>query len=411
MNGTLSSAVPAVPTAAPIVHRTVATILIALTFSHLLNDLMQSVVPAIYPMLASKFCLSLSQIGMITLVNQVTASLLQPVVGWYHDKHPSKYSLSIGMGFTFVGLLVLAYATSYPALLVAAACVGMGSSVFHPEASRIARLASGGRYGVAQTVFQVGGNLGTSLGPLFAALIIMERGQASIAWFSLAALLAMIVLFAVGRWYGRHHFGPKPPTPVVPTTSLVSTQRVVGSLIVLGLLVLSKYVYLVSFTSYYTFYLMEHFHISTQDAQIQLFVFLFAIAAGTLIGGPIGDRIGRKKVIWVSILGIAPFTIALPYANLPGTEVLAFISGFVLASAFSAILVFAQELVPGRVGLVSGLFFGFAFGVAGVGGKLLGDLADRTSLDFVYAVCSYLPLIGIVTMFLPNIQPQRIRRS
>jgi FSR family fosmidomycin resistance protein-like MFS transporter len=377
-------------------------VLIAITISHLLNDLMQSVLVAVYPMVKDTFALSFTQIGVITFANQMTASLLQPLIGWYTDRHPVRYALSIGMGFTFVGLLLLASATSFALLLVAAALVGVGSSIFHPEASRIARLASGGRFGLAQSIFQVGGNLGSSLGPLLAALVILPRGQSSIGWCSFGALLAMLVLFGVGRWYGRqnpdqmpgHQAHVDPPGPISPP--------VIRALAILAALVFSKYIYLASLTSYYTFYLKSHFSLSTQDAQIQLFVFLVAVAMGTVLGGPIGDRMGRKRVIWASILGVAPFTLALPYATLPLTEVLTVFIGFILASAFSAILVFAQELVPGRVGMVSGLFFGLAFGVAGISAAGLGALADHTSIEFVYNLCSYLPLIGMLTVFLPE---------
>jgi FSR family fosmidomycin resistance protein-like MFS transporter len=389
-------------TAAASARGIAVAVLIAITISHLLNDLMQSVLVAVYPMVKDTFALSFTQIGVITFANQMTASLLQPLIGWYTDRHPVRYALSIGMGFTFVGLLLLASATSFALLLVAAALVGVGSSIFHPEASRIARLASGGRFGLAQSIFQVGGNLGSSLGPLLAALVILPRGQSSIGWCSFGALLAMLVLFGVGRWYGRqnpdqmpgHQAHVDPPGPISPP--------VIRALAILAALVFSKYIYLASLTSYYTFYLKSHFSLSTQDAQIQLFVFLVAVAMGTVLGGPIGDRMGRKRVIWASILGVAPFTLALPYATLPLTEVLTVFIGFILASAFSAILVFAQELVPGRVGMVSGLFFGLAFGVAGISAAGLGALADHTSIEFVYNLCSYLPLIGMLTVFLPE---------
>jgi FSR family fosmidomycin resistance protein-like MFS transporter len=382
-------------------------ILGAVTFGHLLNDLMQSMIPATYPILKESFHLSFAQVGMITLSNQVTASLLQPVVGSYTDRRPLAYSLSAGMAFTLVGMVLLAVATSLPLLMFAAALVGIGSSVFHPEASRIARLASGGRHGLAQSVFQVGGNLGSSLGPLMVRGIVLPHGQGAIGWFSLVALLAMVVLLRVGAWYGAVQRRAAAAPASAPRASGLSRSRVGWSLAILGVLVFSKYVYLASLTNYYTFYLMGHFHLGADSAQMHLFVFLAAVAAGTVLGGPIGDRIGRKRVIWASILGVAPFTLALPYANLLGTEVLVLVIGFVLASAFSAILVFAQELMPGRVGLISGLFFGLAFGVAGIGAAALGSLADHAGLDVVYRLCSFLPLIGVATAFLPSLERPR----
>lgn len=383
-------------------------VLSALTLSHLLNDMMQSVVMAIYPLLKESFGLTFAQIGLITLVNQVTASLLQPVVGLYTDRRPLSYALSIGMGFTFVGVLLLAYAPSLPLLLVAAAFVGIGSSVFHPEASRIARLASGGRHGFAQSVFQVGGNLGSALGPLLAALVVVARGQTSIAWFSLAAVLAMGVLAWVGGWYSRHRAeAGRRPAPVTDAAPALPTRTVVIVLAILGLLVFSKYAYLAGLTNFYTFYLMERFQVEAKTSQLLLFVLMFAVAAGTIIGGPVGDRIGRKAVIRVSILGVAPFTVLLPYADLPWTVALSVVIGFTLASAFSAILVYAQELMPGRVGMVSGMFFGFAFGVAGICAALIGRLADAAGIEHVFRVCSFLPLIGILALFLPDVGRKR----
>lgn len=376
----------------------------AISFSHFLNDTIQSLIFAIYPLLKQKFALSFTQIGFITLSYQVVASLLQPIVGLYTDRHPKPYSLSFGMGCTLTGLLVLATAPNYAVLLFAAALVGTGSSIFHPESSRVARMASGGRYGLAQSIFQVGGNMGTSMGPLLAAWIIIPRGQQSVAWFSLAALAAISVLLKVGGWYKRRQalMGVKGKThrglhPVLPT------RKVVMSLLVLMVLIFSKFFYLASLSSYYIFYLMHRFHVPVQSAQVHLFAFLFAVAAGTVIGGPVGDRIGRKRVIWLSILGSAPFALAMPYADLGWTGILAFVIGFILASAFSAILVFAQELIPGKVGAVSGLFFGFAFGMGGIGAAVLGKLADLKGIEFVYHVCSYLPLLGILTVFLPDI--------
>ncbi len=397
-------------TTAPVVQGTLVAVLAALTVSHLLNDMMQSVVFAIYPLLKESFHLSFAQIGTLTLANQLTASLLQPVVGLYTDRHPMPYSLGIGMAFTLAGLVLLATATSLWMLLVAVASVGVGSSVFHPEASRLARVASGGRHGLAQSVFQVGGNLGSSLGPLLAALIIVPRGQGAVGWFSAAALVAMVILFRVGSWHRRHRaeqakLGP----PAAIADSGLSAARVRASLGILGLLVFSKYFYLAGLSSYYTFYLIERFQVTTRSAQLHLFVFLFAVAAGTILGGPIGDRIGRKRVIWASILGVAPFTLALPYADLFWTGALSVVIGVILASAFSAILVYAQELVPGKVGMISGLFFGFAFGVAGIGAAVLGQLADQTGIEHVYRVCSFLPLIGVITVFLPDLGADRRR--
>jgi len=381
-------------------------ILAAISVCHLLNDMMQSVVPAVYPILKTSYHLDFSQIGMITASLQITASLLQPVVGMYTDKHPKPYSLAIGMGFTLTGLLLLASAPSFLAILAAVALVGVGSAVFHPESSRIARLASGGQHGLAQSLFQVGGNAGSATGPLLAAFIVLPQGQHSIAYFSGIALLAMLILARVGSWYKTHH----PPTAsraVPPRHATLTPRQVTIAMAVLIALVFSKYIYLASLTSYYTFYLMSKFHVSVQNAQVHLFLFLGAVAAGTFAGGPIGDRIGRKYVIWASILGILPFTLALPYANLFWTGVLTVIIGMVLASAFSAIVVYAQELVPGRVGAVSGLFFGLAFGVAGIGAALLGRLADATSIDFVYRTCAFLPAIGLLTAFLPNVERKR----
>jgi len=385
-------------------------VLLALSFSHMLNDTMQSLIPALYPMLKENYALNYAQIGMITLAFYVTAAMLQPLVGHYTDRHPQTYALAGGMGSTLLGLLLLSVASSYPLLLLAAAMVGLGSSVFHPESSRVARLASGGRHGMAQSMFQVGGNVGSSLGPLLAAFIVLRRGQTSIAWFSAIALLAMMVLTMVGRWYRRERLrrAARPKARPVGTGVVLSKRRIVGAIGVLFLLITSKYVYISSLSSYYTFYLMGKFGLPTQTAQIYLFVFLFAVALGTLIGGPIGDRFGRKYVIWVSILGVLPFTLILPYAGLMWTSILTVIIGLILSSAFSAILVFAQELVPGRFGLIAGIFFGFAFGIGGLGAAALGELADLTSIDYVYRLCAYLPAMGLLTIFLPNIETKRL---
>ena len=387
---------------------TTFSILGAITFCHLLNDTMQSLLPAIYPTLKQSYGLSFGQIGLITLTFQATASLLQPVVGLYTDRRPLPYSLATGMCFTLAGLLLLSVAASFPALLVAAGMVGLGSSIFHPESSRVARMASGGRHGLAQSLFQVGGNAGSAIGPLLAAFIVEPRGQRSIAWFSAIALVGSGVLWRVGRWYGRHQAAAAKRGPVEASHGLTRGQ-VGRALAVLIALIFSKYIYLSSLTSYYTFYLIHRFHVPVQTAQLYLFAFLAAVAAGTIIGGPVGDRVGRKYVIWCSILGVLPFTLALPYVTLFWTGVLSVIIGLILASAFSAILVYAQELVPGNVGLISGLFFGFAFGVAGIGAAVLGRLADQTDITFVYHLCSYLPALGLLTAFLPNIEAGRHR--
>jgi FSR family fosmidomycin resistance protein-like MFS transporter len=379
-------------------------ILFAITVCHCLNDLMQSVLPAVYPILKNAYQLDFGQIGLITFANQATASLLQPVIGTFTDARPKPYSLAIGMGFTLVGLLMLSVAPTFVAILVAVAFVGIGSSIFHPESSRVARLASGGRHGFAQSLFQVGGNTGSATGPLLAALVVLPNGQRSIAWFSVTALAAMAILLRVGSWY-KHRIAAAARTARKQASAALVSSRVRWALLILVLLVFSKNVYLASLSSFYTFYLIEKFALSVESAQIHLFILLAAVAAGTFIGGPVGDRIGRKYVIWVSILGVLPFTILLPYANLFWTEVLTVIIGLILASAFSAIVVFAQELVPGRVGAVSGVFFGFAFGAGGLGAALLGQLADKTSIEFVYKVCSFLPAIGLLTWFLPNIEP------
>ncbi|WP_114814758.1 MFS transporter [Paraburkholderia kururiensis] len=402
------TASPASTTAASLpakAQRTVYSVLGAISFSHLLNDMIQSLILAIYPMLKANFALSFTQIGLITLTYQITASMLQPLVGIYTDRRPQPWSLPIGMGFTLSGLLLMSVAPNFGVLLVAAALVGCGSSVFHPESSRVARMASGGRHGLAQSLFQVGGNAGTSLGPLLAAAIVIPHGQRSIAWFSVAALVAIVVLTQIGRWY-RQHPATKKTRAERPHATL-SRGRVAAAMGVLVLLVFSKYFYLASINSYFTFYLIDRFHLPVQAAQVHLFVFLAAVAAGTIIGGPVGDRIGRKYVIWVSILGVAPFTLLLPYANLFWTGVLTVVIGVVLASAFSAILVYAQELIPGKVGMVAGLFFGFAFGLGGIGAAVLGQLADATSIAYVYKVCSFLPLLGVLTVLLPDVEAKK----
>jgi MFS transporter, FSR family, fosmidomycin resistance protein len=385
-------------------ERTAFKVLGAIGFSHLLNDMIQSLIPAIYPMLKSSFSLSFTQVGLITLTFQITASLLQPMVGLYTDHHPKPYSLATGMACTLAGLIVLAFAPGYGILLIAAAMVGTGSSVFHPESSRVARMASGGRYGLAQSIFQVGGNAGSAIGPLLAAFIVLPYGQYSIAWFSMAALLAMTVLWQVGGWYKRKQSGTKRSgKSQTSSQQALPSRTITGAMLILLVLIFSKFFYLASINSYLTFYLITKFHVSVRSAQMHLFVFASAVALGTLFGGHIGDRIGRKRVIWVSILGVAPFTMILPYVSLAWTGPLTFIIGLILASAFPAILVFAQELMPGKVGMVAGLFFGLAFGMAGIGAAVLGKLADLHGIEFVYHICAFLPLFGLLTVFLPNI--------
>ena len=376
-------------------------ILGAASLCHLLNDMLQSLFIAAYPLFKENFHLSFGQIGALTLVFQITASLLQPLVGLYTDRKPMPYSLPFGMAISMSGLLVLAFAQHYAMLLAGGAMLGVGSSIFHPESSRLARLASGGAHGMAQSVFQVGGNFGQSLGPLMIVFIVLPRGQRSLAWFTLAALFAIVLLTGLGHWYKKHGQTIQKKHAVKETMRL-SRKQISGALTVLILLTLSKYFYLASITSYYVFYLMQHFHSTQHDAQLYLSLFLAAVAAGTVIGGPVGDRIGRKKVIWISILGVLPLTLLLPHVALPLTVALSILIGLVIASAFSAILVYAQELMPGRVGMVSGLFFGLAFGLGGLGAALLGTLADHTSIDFAYKVCSFLPALGLLTGFLPD---------
>ena len=396
-----------VPVAAAISARVLAGerpafgVLGAISSAHLLNDMIQSLIVAIYPILKSGFNLSFGQIGLITLTYQLTASLLQPLVGHATDRRSLPYALPAGMGFTLAGLLLLAVAPDFPTLLLAAGLVGTGSSVFHPESSRVARMASGGRPGLAQAVFGVGGNLGSSIGPLLAAWLIVPHGRGSVAWFSLAALLAIALLVQIGHWYARHQRSQQQsPRRVAPAIAL-SRGRMLGALAILGVLIFSKYFYLASITSYYTFYLIHTFGVSVQNAQVHLFAFLFAVTIGLLVGGPIGDLVGRKWVIWASILGVAPFTLLLPHANLFWTGVLTLVIGLILSSAFTAIIVYAQELVPHRIGLISGLFYGLAFGMGGIGAAVLGELADAHGIAYVYRLCAYLPLIGVIAWWLP----------
>jgi FSR family fosmidomycin resistance protein-like MFS transporter len=394
-------------------EKTVYPILFAISFSHLLNDTIQSLIPAIYPILKNNYRLSFAQVGLITFTFQMAASLLQPFVGLYTDRKPQPYSLATGMAFTLSGLIVLSMSHNFHLVLVSVALIGIGSSIFHPESSRMAHAAAGVQPGLAQSIFQLGGNLGSSIGPLLAAWIIVPHGQMSIVWFSLIALLAIFILTKVGNWYKenviRRRLKQKQKTIVIHPS--FSKRKVAFSVSILLVLIFSKYFYLSSLTSYFTFYLINKFHVGIQTSQIYLFIFLFSVAAGTLIGGPLGDRFGRKYVIWFSILGTAPFSILLPYANLFWTGVLIVPIGLILASAFSAILVYAQELIPGKIGLVSGLFFGFAFGMGGIGSALLGNLADKTSILYVFHICSFLPLIGIITGFLPNIEGTKKRKK
>ena len=397
-----ASSTAALPAQPP---RAAMGILGAISASHMINDMMQSLILAMYPVLQGNFQLSFGQIGLITLVYQLTASLLQPLVGAYTDKHSTPYSLPVGMCFTLCGLLLLAFAPNYSTVLIAAALVGTGSSIFHPESSRVARMASGGRHGMAQSLFQVGGNTGSALGPLLAAAVIVPFGQHSAAWFGLAALLGIVLLLQVSRWYAQQHRAAK--AAAMPVSNGLSRSQVLGAVVVLLVLIFSKYFYVAGLSSYYTFYLMQRFDVGVQNAQLLLFVFLFASALGTLAGGPVGDRIGRKPVIWASILGVAPFALLLPHANLFWTVVLTILIGLVLSSAFSAILVYAQELIPGKVGMVSGLFFGFAFGMGGLGAAVLGVLADRTSIEYVYQIIAYLPLLGLVAALLPKMRHAR----
>ena len=376
-------------------------VIAACALAHLINDLIQAVLPSIYPMLKANYDLSFTQIGLITLTFQLTASLLQPGVGYYTDRHPKPWLLPAGMVCTLIGILMLAFVGSFISILVASALIGVGSSTFHPETSRVARLASGGRYGLAQSTFQVGGNAGSAFGPLLAAAIVIPYGQGNVAWFGLFAAFAILILFGLSRWY-RHHLNLFKLKQGSVATHGLSKKHVTGALVVLALLVFSKYFYMSSFTSYFTFFLIKKFDLSVASSQLYLFLFLGAVAAGTFFGGPIGDKIGRKAVIWFSILGAAPFSLALPYVDLFWTGILSMIIGFILASAFSAIVVYAQELVPGIVGLIAGVFFGLMFGFGGIGAALLGHLADIHGIEYVYSLCSYLPLLGILTILLPS---------
>lgn len=395
----------------PTAAKTAFPILATISVCHLLNDMMQSLLPAIYPMLKRNYDLDFGQIGVLTFTFQFTASVLQPMVGYYTDRKPLPYSLASGMGFTLMGLVLLAYAHNYTALLLAAALIGIGSAVLHPESSRVARMASGGRHGLAQSLFQVGGNAGSAIGPLLAAFIVLRYGQSSVAWFSIAALLGMFLLIHVGRWYKDHGLARmKPHTEKGGAPAALPRAKVKLAIVVLIALIFSKFFYMASMTSYYTFYLIDRFQVSIQSAQIHLFVFLGAVALGTITGGSLGDRFGRKAVIWVSILGVLPFTLLLPYANLFWTGVLSVPIGFILASAFPAIVVYAQELMPSRIGTVAGLFFGFAFGLGGIGAAVLGEFADATSIQLMFHVCAFLPIIGLLASFLPPLETESRRQ-
>lgn len=390
-------------------QQTVFSILFAISLSHFINDLLQAVIPAVYPILKDKFNLTFTEIGLITLTYQLTASILQPFIGFYTDRKPRPYSLAIAMAFTLIGLAAVSVASSFTNLLFAVSLIGIGSSIFHPEASRVAHLASGGKKGLAQSIFQLGGNAGSAVGPLLAALIVVPYGQFNIIWFCIIAVLGIVILSRIAKWYQEHlnlrALNKSAVKEEVHHT--FSKQKVIISLGILLVLIFSKYFYMASMTSYYTFYLIDKFHLSVQESQVYLFAFLGAVAAGTLFGGPLGDRFGRKYIIWISILGVAPFTLLLPYANLFWTGALSVIIGLIISSAFSAILVYATELVPGKVGLIAGLFFGLAFGMGGLGSAILGKLADTTSIEYVFKICSFLPLIGVLTGFLPNIEGRK----
>ncbi|WP_428232460.1 MFS transporter [Flavobacterium sp.] len=389
-----------------LVQQTVFSVLFTISFTHFINDLLQAVVPAVYPVIKEKFHLNFTDIGLITLTYQLTASILQPFVGFYTDRKPRPYSLAISMVFTMVGLAAVALASSFVNILLAVSLIGIGSSIFHPEASRVAHMASGGKRGLAQSIFQLGGNAGSAIGPLLAAIIVVPYGQSNIIWFCIAAVLGIIILSGIAKWY-QEHLNLKALNKSVVKEEVhhsLSKKKVIFSLGILLVLIFSKYFYMASMTSYYTFYLIDKFHLSVQESQIYLFAFMGAVAAGTLFGGPLGDRFGRKYIIWISILGVAPFTLLLPYVSLFWTGILSVIIGLIISSAFSAILVYATELVPGKVGLIAGLFFGLAFGMGGLGSAILGKLADATSIEYVFKVCAFLPLIGILTSLLPNIE-------
>lgn len=384
--------------------KTVYSILFSISFAHLLNDLLQAVIPAAYPILKENYGLTFTQVGLITFSYQMAASILQPFVGFYTDKHPKPYSQIFGMLFTASGIILLSYAGSFPVILMSVILVGIGSSIFHPEASRVSYLASGGKRGLAQSIFQIGGNTGTAIGPLLIAWIVVPHGQQNIIWFTIVAVLGIGVLSHIARWYQNHLNLASKKKIVLENLPHLTQTRVVVSVIILLVLIFSKYFYIAGISSYFTFFLMEKFGVSIQDAQFHLFLFLLSVAAGTLLGGPLGDKFGRKYVIWFSVLGAAPFTLMLPYANLFWTGILSMVIGTIMSSAFPAILVYAQELLPKKLGMVSGLFYGFAFGMGGLGSAVLGNLADHTSIEYVYKICAYLPLIGVIAYFLPNLK-------
>lgn len=411
MNTIKREGIPLAGTTTAMHGQTVFPVLAALSFTHLLNDTLQSIVPAMYPLLKDSFQLSFTEIGMITFVFQISASILQPLVGLYTDKRPQPYALAVGMTITLAGLTLLALTGSFTILLLSVAFMGIGSAIFHPEASRLARMASGGRHGMAQSFFQVGGNAGTSFGPLLAAAVIIPFGRGQTLWFSLMAILAIGIFIKLGSWYSSNlHLNQKKSTKD-PGEVQLSRRKIVMSIGILLMLIFSKYIYMTSLNSYFTFYMIDKFNVSIQDSQLYLFAFLFSVAAGTYFGGPLGDRIGRKYVIWISILGAAPFALLLPYANLFWTCALSCIIGMVISSAFSAILVYAQELIPGKVGMIAGLFFGFAFGMAGIGSAVLGIVADKTSIAYVFSICSFLPLIGLLTGFLPDLERRVVPKA
>jgi len=403
------SPLPLTPDTKQLAQQTVFPILFTISFAHLINDMLQSVIPSIYPLIKGEFHLTFAQVGLIAFTYQIIASILQPFVGFYTDRKPRPFSLPVGMGLTLTGLLIASMASSYYAILVAVGFIGLGSSIFHPESSRVAHLASGGRKGLAQSIFQLGGNAGSAIGPLLAAIIIAPYGQFNVIWFGIAAFVGILVLLRIGKWYrDRLAYNAKNKTTHSEYHNHnLSRKRVMFSLAVLLVLIFSKFFYLSSITSYYTFFLIHKFHLTIQHSQVYLFLFLGAVAAGTVIGGPLGDRFGRKYIIWISILGVAPFTMLLPYVTLFWTAVLSVVIGLILSSAFSAILVYATDLVPGKVGLIAGLFFGLAFGMGGLGSAVLGKVADMTSIEYVFKICAFLPLIGIFTAFLPNIEHKK----
>lgn len=394
--------------ASHLAQKTIYTILFTISFTHLVNDLLQAVIPSLYPLIKNNFKLNYSQIGLITLTYQLTASILQPFIGSYTDKKPKPYSLAIGMLCTTLGLVLLAFSGTFAQLLLAVGLVGIGSSIFHPESSRVAHMASGGKKGLAQSIFQLGGNAGSAIGPLLAALIVIPHGQTHILWFTMIGIMGIIILNRIGKWYSNHLYLKKQTAiPIHDGSIKLSKGRIISALSILLILIFSKYFYMASLTSYLTFFLIEKFHISVQESQMYLFLFLAAIAVGTIIGGPLGDKFGRKYIIWISILGAAPFTLLLPHVGLFWTAALSVIIGIIIASAFSAILVYATDLLPGKVGMIAGLFFGFAFGMGGIGSAFLGWLADKTDIFYVFKICSFLPLLGIITGFLPNIEPKK----